>query len=112
MSDDYICPHGTTRVYDRKETKMGEIGKKAVLIMATFVVALMFIIPAAGWTSSGPREAGSSLTTAGTGSGMGQPGRRRRLIIRRHRFHRWHARRVHRARVWRRERRERREHRD
>jgi hypothetical protein len=87
---------------------MGGIRKKAVLIAATFIVALMFIIPATGRTSNNSSEPASMVSSmiVGTGYSVDRP-ERRRMIIARRRW--WHARRVHRARMWRRH--ERREHR-
>ena len=87
---------------------MGEIRKKAAFIAATFIVALMFIIPANGRTSNNSSGPATSLnsTIAGTAYTVDRPERGRRIIARR-RW--WHARRVHRARAWRYH--ERREHR-
>jgi hypothetical protein len=87
---------------------MGEIRKKAVLISATFIVALMFIIPANGRISSytGEPAFGAPSEMAGASYNVDRGERQRRIIARR-RW--WHAHRVHRARVWRRH--ERREHR-
>jgi len=75
---------------------MGEIGKKAILITATIIVALMFIIPASGRAPRNSAESFSRSSVPAAGSGAELPPRRRRMLARR----RW--RRVHRARAWRR----------
>jgi hypothetical protein len=94
--------------YSRKKLKMVEIGKKAVLIIATVIVALMFIIPASARvlpTSSQPALS-LNVPVATTASSIDPPGRRRRIAWRR-----WHYHRVHRARAWRRHERFERRHR-